>query len=68
MKDTHIMVYNGHLITATFGSLDFLEILLRPCLDFWRWPLNFAFYDTKYGKFELRARLDFRVKLTASQD
>ena len=56
---TRIMVYNGHLITATLGSLDFLEIFLRPRLDFWRWPLNFALYDIKYGKFELKARLVF---------
>ena len=36
MLITRIMVYNGHghLIMATLGSLDFLVIFLRPCLDF----------------------------------
>ena len=33
---TPIMVYNGHLITATFESIDFLSTVLRPCLDFWK--------------------------------
>ena len=30
---THIMVYNSHLMTATFETLDFLESCLRPCLE-----------------------------------
>ena len=33
-RSTLVMVYNGHLITATLGSLDFFEIEIRPCLDF----------------------------------
>ena len=32
--DTRIIAYNGHLITATFGTIVFFEILLWPYVEF----------------------------------
>ena len=59
---------NRATLLRPLGSQEFFEIFWWPWLDFWRWPLNLTLYDTKYGKFELMARLVFLRKLMVGQD